>query len=165
MRVQPKVAISRMPEQGIFGPARLPAMRVTQSMNWRRHQNDDRQESRTEQRRREDEAARLTEMVPGITSLSIRVTESRPDVASSITPYIKHFVIASAPAMFEIRCSEQRCDGVHVLTDEIVDKLRRFQTGFKCEAPCTGLLGAGEHPCNRVLHCHVDATYTETNSY
>lgn len=129
------------------------------SMNWRREQNEERQESLAEQRRREDEAVRLTHEVPELSSLRIRMDEARPDGHSSHNPYTKHVVVASAPALFEIRCSEVRCDGVHDLTRAILDELRRSHTAFEGESPCGGVVGPAQTPCDRTLRYHVAAQY------
>lgn len=131
-------------------------------MNWRREQHGERQESLTEQRRREDDAERLKYAVPDLTSLRIRVSEPRPDGHSSTNPYVKHVVIPSAPALFEIRCSEPKCDGIHDVTDTILDRLRRGHTAFEGDSPCGGVLGAAQAPCSRTLHYHVEAAFADS---
>ena len=133
-------------------------------MNWRREKNEARQESLLEQRRRQDEADRLKDEVPALRSLRIRVEENRPDGHAAQNPYIKHIVVPSAPALFEIRCSEPRCDGIHDLTHAILDRLRRSHATFDGDSPCCGVLGPGQTPCDRTLQYHGDAQYGGTES-
>lgn len=129
--------------------------------SWRREQREERQESLTEQRRREGEAERLTYVIPELAALRIRISEPGRDGGSSGSPYIKHVVVSSAPALFEIRCSEPLCDGIHDLTHAILDRLRRAHTTFEGDSPCSGQRGAAQVPCPRTLEYHVEAEFVE----
>jgi hypothetical protein len=110
-----------------------------------------------EQRRRDDAAIRLADEIRTLRSLRIRFDERRADGQTTGMSYSKVVVISSAPATFEIRCMEPRCDGRHDLTSHILSSLRRQLTSFDAESACNGIVGDIE--CNRLLAYSCDATY------
>jgi hypothetical protein len=110
-----------------------------------------------EQRRRDDAAPRLADEIRTLRSLRIRFDERRGDDQSTGMSYSKVVVINTAPAAFEIRCMEPRCDGRHDLTSHILSSLRRQLPSFQAESACNGVVGDLE--CNRVLAYACEATY------
>jgi hypothetical protein len=114
-------------------------------------------EASAEQRRREDAATRLRDEVATLRTLRIRFDERRTDGQFPGMSYSKVIVVESAPATFEIRCTEPRCDGRHDLTSHVLLSLRRQLTTFKAESACRGIVGDLE--CNRVLAYTCEATY------
>lgn len=129
-------------------------------MNWRRPHHGEHEESRAERRRREDEAKRLAAEVPELSTLRIHINEVRQD--ASVNQYVKPVVVNSAPAIFEIRCTEPQCDGVHDLTRDLLEGLRRGTQAFEGDSPCAGIVGNAQRACDRVLHYEVDARYRDT---
>jgi hypothetical protein len=114
----------------------------------------------TERRQREDEAPRLKHEVSGLTELCMEI-EERVGASSSVAArYVRRVVIDSAPALFEIRCTEERCnDGGHDLTSAIMRALRNSATEFRGEDVCYGRLGSSASDCARVLHYVGRAKY------
>lgn len=119
--------------------------------------NQARIDASAEQRRRDDAAARLRFEIPTLRSLRIRFDERRVDDPSPGVMYSKVIVIGSAPAMFEIRCTEPRCDERHDLTAHIMSSLRRALPSFRAESACNGVVD--DLSCNRVLAYVCEATY------
>ena len=117
-----------------------------------------RAEANAEQRRREDAAPRLITRVPTLNSLRLTFDEARPNGGSISTPYAKPIVVASAPALFEIRCMEPRCDGMHDLTAPILRALGEHRASYSGESSCNGVLNNSE--CDRQLWYSYEATYS-----
>ena len=118
----------------------------------------ERQERMAERDRRESAAGKLTDRVPGLTSLSLVIRETRPGGSASDTQYTRRVVIERAPALFEVPCSYSYCrDGGYDVTREILDGLRSRSPHFEGEVGCRGSCG-GEY-CSRVLHYVATATY------
>ena len=74
-----------------------------------------------------------------------------------VAPYARPIVVESAPACFEIRCMEPRCDGRHDLTDAVLRGLRESKRSFSGTSSCRGMVGDG--CCDRVLGYACEATY------
>lgn len=122
------------------------------------HRRDhERIEATAEHRRREDAATRLRDEVANLRTLRIRFEERREAGQLNAISYSKPVVVASAPASFEIRCMEPRCDGRHDLTREMVAALRRQLTSFSSESACNGFVG--DLACDRLLVYSFEATY------
>ena len=128
-------------------------------MTWMHQRDLQALQAAAEHRRREDEAARLYEQVYRLKSLRLRFGDFRPEGRQAAQPYIKLVVIPTAPALFEIRCMEPRCDGRHDLTYEVMQALRQAKTSFSGESPCRGNVGVLE--CDHVLSYEGAATYTD----
>jgi hypothetical protein len=71
--------------------------------------------------------------------------------------YVRPVVVASAPAHFEIRCMEPKCDGKHDLTSRLLQALRQSQARIVGQSTCDGMVG--DVPCDRILSYTCDATY------
>lgn len=111
-----------------------------------------------ERRRREDEAPRLAAEVPKLESLRLDVEERRPGVVSAEVSHIRRVVVAHAPALFEVPCSDPSCqDGGHDLTRPIMRALRSGETKFEGEDVCLGSVGNAS--CERILRYVATATY------
>lgn len=120
--------------------------------------NTEKLEATAEQRRREDAAPRLRDEVPSLQTLRLHFEERRDAGRLVAMAYSKPVVVGSAPAQFEIRCMEPRCDGRHDLTRTLLNALRSRLTSFTAESPCQGYVG--DVPCDRLLvHSYV-ATYS-----
>jgi len=110
-----------------------------------------------ERRRREDDAPRLGQMVPGLLSLRLEIAE-REGVAE--VRYTRLVVVDRAPALFIIRCTEPRChDGEHDLTASVMHALRAHLTSFDGDDDCNGSVGSMSTACGRVLHFDAVAAY------
>src|SRR6266542_3073071 len=105
---------------------------------------------RSEERRvRENEAPRLLARIPDLLSLSLTI-EDRSDSSVVQPRHVRHVVVAHAPALFFVVCSDPNCkDGGHDVTDSIMRALVRRERAFRGDDKCYGALGPS--PCNRVL--------------
>ena len=111
-----------------------------------------------ERRRREDEAPRLSTEAPKLDTLRLDLEERRPGVVSAEVSHIRRVVVAHAPAMFEVPCSDPSCqDGGHDLTNGIMRALRNGDEKFEGEDTCLGQVGNAS--CERVLRYVGTATY------
>jgi len=119
--------------------------------------DQDRIDAATAQREREDAAPRLCDTVPGLRTLRIQFEDRRAGSGLTAMSYSKPVVVASAPATFEIRCMEPRCDGRHDLTTQILLALRRNERSFSGESACNGIVG--DQHCDHVLMYACTATY------
>ncbi|MGD0528117.1 MAG: hypothetical protein ABSE49_23490 [Polyangiaceae bacterium] len=108
-----------------------------------------------ERRKREDEAPRLHDQVPGLTSLRLEI-EDRVGVGGAT--HTRQVLIDRAPALFLIQCGDPRCiDGEHDLTTGVMRALRYRETSFNGEDECRGSVGSSA--CSRVLHYSAKAVY------
>lgn len=122
------------------------------------HRRDhERIEATAEHRRREDAAPRLRDEVPTLRTLRLHFEERREAAQLNAISYSKPVVVASAPASFEVRCMEPRCDGRHDLTREMTAALRKQLTTFSSESACNGFVG--DIACDRLLVYSFVATY------
>ncbi|MCA9622086.1 MAG: hypothetical protein KC731_23845 [Myxococcales bacterium] len=109
-----------------------------------------------DRRDREDAATRLLSVVPNITSLRLDYRELRD--GATLVQYTRLVVVARAPALFEIACSDSDCeDGMHDLTRTILNALRDNRTDFIAEDNCRG--HRRDRPCGRLLVVRLLATY------
>jgi hypothetical protein len=110
-----------------------------------------------ERRLREDEAPRLVAEVPDLLTLSLTI-EDCSSTSFSRPRHVRHVVIASAPALFAIVCSDSNCrEGGHDVTRPVMQALAQRETVFDGEDACQGCLGSSI--CTRVLHYDAVATY------
>jgi len=122
------------------------------------HRRDhERIEATAEHRRREDAAPRLRDEVATLRTLRLHFEERREAAQLNAISYSKPVVVASAPASFEVRCMEPRCDGRHDLTREMITALRKQLTTFSSESACNGFVG--DIACDRLLVYSFVATY------
>jgi hypothetical protein len=110
-----------------------------------------------ERRREEDAAPRLRNEVEGLLSLRFRFEDLRAEGRMLAASYVRPIVVETAPARFDIRCLEPRCDGRHDLTRAVLQALRQGETSFVGESPCPGMVG--DVPCDRTLGYVCEATY------
>ncbi|NUQ79283.1 MAG: hypothetical protein HUU21_37715 [Polyangiaceae bacterium] len=126
----------------------------------RRQQQVEREERRADRDRREVAAGKLLAKIPNLTSLRLAIRESRASTGISENQYVRHVVVGSAPALFEIRCSNAGCeDGVCDFTREILAALASGRSSFEGERPCPGRCRTTD--CPRILHYVATATYQE----
>lgn len=110
-----------------------------------------------ERRLREDEAPRLSAAVPALVSLSLAI-EDCSDSSFGQPKHVRRVVVAQAPALFVIGCSDPNCqEGGHDVTHPIMQALTRHQTSFQGEDKCYGILGSSQ--CTRVLRYDAKADY------
>jgi hypothetical protein len=114
-------------------------------------------EASVEHRRREDAAPRLLDEVAHLKSLRLLLEDVRVEGRLPAQPYVKPVVVESAPAHFEIRCMEPRCDGRHDLTQAILRALRQSLAAYSGESSCNGRIG--DAACDRTLSYVCEATY------
>jgi hypothetical protein len=115
-------------------------------------------EATAELRRREDGAPRLRQEVPALRTLRLRFQDIRKEGQVTVASYVRPVVVAQAPAHFEIRCMEPRCDGRYDLTREILRSLRAGEVAFTGSSECRGMVG--DVGCDRVLSYVGEAAYT-----
>jgi hypothetical protein len=115
-------------------------------------------EALAEHRRREDAAPRLRDEVRRLVSLRLTLEDLRDEGRVVAMSYVKPIVVADAPAYFEIRCMEPRCDGRHDLTDAVMHALRQSKPSFAGRSDCPGSMG--DTPCARVLAYSCEATFS-----
>jgi hypothetical protein len=112
-----------------------------------------------ERRKREDESARLKNEVPNLRELSIELEERTSDTSIVSARHKRHFPVSTAPALFEIQCTDANCkDGGHDLTWPILRALKASQASLSAEDSCNGQLGPTT--CRRVLRYVVHAKYS-----
>jgi hypothetical protein len=114
-----------------------------------------------ERRRREDDAPRLSEEIPDLLRLELRVEDAAGMLAGASPMHIRRIVVERAPALFLLSCQDPRCaDGGHDVTAAIMRALRERQTSFQGKDECTGSVGQGY--CSRVMHFAALAEYRST---
>jgi hypothetical protein len=116
-----------------------------------------RREALAEQRRREDAAPRVRDLVPTLRSIRFNFQDCREPGRSIALPYTRHVVIATAPALFAFRCIEPTCNGRHELTDAIMRALKNGERRAEGESVCQGYIG--DVPCDRKLIYLCEAEY------
>jgi aspartate kinase len=98
-------------------------------------------------------------LASGEVSVSLTI-EDRSETSFSQPRHVRHVVVASAPALFSIVCSDANCrDGGHDVTDSIMRALVRRETAFAGDDRCYGALGSSS--CTRVLHYEAVASYRD----
>jgi hypothetical protein len=129
-------------------------------MNRRKEKELERNERRVQRDKREGAAGKLVQRIPDLTSLSIAIHETRPEGCVSDTYYIRRVVLEHAPALFEVSCSDPRCeDGGYDVTLDVIHALKSRQTRFEGHQTCRGRCGVLD--CARVLRYVATATYRE----
>jgi hypothetical protein len=128
-------------------------------MNRRKEKDLASKERRTQRSAREHAAGKLALRAPDLTSLSIATHETRPESVGD-TRYIRRVVVAEAPALFEVPCSDAQCeDGGYDVTREILSALAARRTQFEGLRECPGHRGA--NACGRSLRYAATATYRD----
>ena len=124
---------------------------------YQRKRNPAQIEMASEQLRRERAAPRLCQEAPALVSLRLTFEDLRSPNAHGNVMYAKPIVVATAPAYFDVRCAEPRCDGRHDLTEAILSALRARLTSSSGQSACTGW--TGDVACDRALKYDCVATY------
>jgi hypothetical protein len=123
----------------------------------------ERKERRIQRGERETAAGKLAQRVPDLVGLSIAIHETRPGGCTSDTHYIRRVALEHAPALFEVSCSDPRCeDGGYDVTREIIFALASRQASSEGHQACRGRCGAID--CARVLRYVTTAKYGDAVS-
>ena len=114
-----------------------------------------------DRRQHEDSATRLHAEIPRLATLKLDITDGGAVTFGGLV-HVRHVVVNTAPALFEIVCGDRNCkDGGHDLTWEIMRALRASEPRFEGSHECSGSLGSlGSGHCNRVLKYVATATYS-----
>jgi|SRR5690606_7883571 len=116
--------------------------------------------ARFERWKREDDAPRLAQEVPGLLHLRLELSEIYNGRNVLDCDRIQHVIVARAAARFEVPCSDARCeDGGHDLTHEVMRNLRQSRASFTGQDQCSGYVG--ERPCARVLRFSARAEFSQ----
>lgn len=92
-----------------------------------------------ERRAREDASPRLLDEVPELESLQLEISEYEGTREIVESTYVRHIVIAHAPALFLIGCGDRRCqDGGHDISGDVLRALRAREERFEGEDACPG---------------------------
>ncbi len=117
-------------------------------------------QARKDRWKREDEAPRLKELTPKLRSLKFQLEEfanGRPILG---TGRVRHIPVDQASQLFEIPCTDPRCDdGGYDVTRQVMQGLRETQSQFEGADTCDGYVG--DRPCGRVLKFVVLADFDE----
>ena len=120
--------------------------------------NSDALKRAQERRKQQDEAPRLLDIVPNLISLVLRVEEARPDQPASGISHKRHIVVQRAPALFQIPCSDRRCNnGGHDVTKQVLSQLSRGENSFAGDHVCCGERRDGA--CDYQLHFIAEAAF------
>ncbi len=110
-----------------------------------------------ERRQRENEAARLLELVPELKSLELEIQETREGLASADVKHKRYIMVDRAPALFDIPCSDNGCTGGHDFTGAIMRHLRSNTTHFEGSGHCPGRVK--DVDCAFEMHFVATAAY------
>ncbi|MET0411848.1 MAG: hypothetical protein ABW217_11165 [Polyangiaceae bacterium] len=122
---------------------------------WRNAEN-----ARTERWKRENEAQRLKAVVPVLASLRFDLDEMNEGHSIGSSRCVRHIMVATAAALFEIPCSDTRCEqGGHDITHDVLRELAAAREEFTGEDVCRG--SVGDRGCGRVLKYIAHAKYTK----
>lgn len=87
------------------------------------------------------------------------IAERRADMTSADVSHTRHLVVAHAPALFEIPCTDPSCrDGGHDITTQLLHGFRQHLAEFDGDDVCNGSIGATH--CGRVLSFTAFAQYS-----
>ena len=111
-----------------------------------------------ERRQREDEAPRLKKKLPKLAGLRLEISETGQEPGDLDVRYIRHVVVNRAPALFDLPCSDPRCEGGgHDITRMLMSSLRKSEDRVRGEHYCGGVV-KGE-ACPLKLDFVASATY------
>ncbi len=109
--------------------------------------------------RRQDEAARLRDRMPEVDSLTIALEEHEADDEPPVS-HVRLVPVESAPALFEIPCTDKDCSGgVYDITQEVMSALQHHRKRFEGTQQCTGT--SHDQPCARKLRYVGVARYRD----
>lgn len=111
-----------------------------------------------ERRRKEDESPRLSEVAPDLLSCRIEITERRADATTAEVSHTRHLVVARAPSVLFIACSDSSCkEGGHEIGGELLRGFRSRTADIRGEDTCNGDVGTVH--CGRILTFAAHAEY------
>ncbi len=111
-----------------------------------------------DRRKREDEAPRLSTVVPSLATLRLAMEERSAAATSGESKHVRIVVVERAPALFVIPCGDPACSSEGFdLTTSIMRELHAGKTSFTVEDECYGQVGSNR--CGRVLRATGTATY------
>jgi hypothetical protein len=115
---------------------------------------------RTDRWKREDNAPRLIDEVPGLQSLVLSLRDLRESHSIAGSERKQHVIVSRAAVLFEIACPEPKCEeGGHDLTLEVLQHLRNGDVEFSGNSDCRGMVG--QAGCRRTLQYTAQAVYTK----
>lgn len=104
---------------------------------------------RVERWRREDAAPRLLAQFPLLRSLSLSLKDLRGESRVTGTERKQHVIVTRAAALFEIPCSDPKCqNGGYDVTSEVLYALRHKHESFAGVAECCGTVGHNACRCS-----------------
>lgn len=110
-----------------------------------------------DRREQEDAADRLHEVVPKLETLQLNIEQGFGQ--TGLEPgYVRHIIVATAPALFLIPCGNKTCAlGRHDITEEVLTALKEQKESFEGNRVCDG--DAEGSACGRSLRYTATATY------
>ena len=106
---------------------------------------------------REQEAPRLRDRVPALSTLRLEITDGR-NLTSADPKHTRIIVVDTAPALFSLTCGDHSCrGGGHDVTIAVLDGLRAGATRFEVQDVCFGNIGTAD--CGRTMLLEITATY------
>ena len=101
----------------------------------------------SERWQRQDEADRLLGRIPTLRRLSIAVEERSGYTTIAAVSHVRRVVVESAPALFEIQCSSDECDGGYYdVTYDVLQALKRGVERFDFACTCNGTVRGAACP-------------------
>ena len=117
-----------------------------------------------ERRECEDSARRLIEVFPSLVTLRLEIREARGEGTTSRSQHVRHIVVASAPAFFDIPCIDRGCQGgSHDITHAVLRGLSQSLERFEGDSTCTGEMGSAYCGCGLIFTAF--ATYAHADKY
>ena len=108
----------------------------------------------------EDDAPRLAAEIPSLATLRMVIAYRRGEIPVADSAHVKIVMVARAPALFVLPCSNRDCrDGGHDVTSLVMQGLRAGKTKFTGEDQCRGALGSAGTPCTGTGTFEAEATY------
>jgi hypothetical protein len=117
-----------------------------------------------ERRQRADGARRLHDVVPELESLELEIHESREGQPGQEVTHKRYIIVARAPALFEIPCSDRKCcEGGHDVTATVMQHLLGHDRQFEGRHVCAGHLKDGD--CAYELRFVASARYASVRRH
>jgi hypothetical protein len=108
-----------------------------------------------ERRKVEDDAPRLAAEIPALRTARIQVVEHVPTGSNR---YVKHVVVARAPALFILSCGDPSCqEGGYDITRTLMNAFRRQLASCEGTDTCCGMSGSAQ--CGRSITYQLSAEY------
>lgn len=110
-----------------------------------------------ERRERENTAKRLRDVVPELEMLKLYIEERQSGANEADVTHTRYIVVDRAPAIFEVGCSDRKCNGNHDLTRRVIRALKAHEEKFEGIDCCGGENKDGT--CSLELHFRAEADY------